>query len=390
MGMVLQSISSGNGTSQSSLRVAMGITRLVKNRAGHDGLDHYTRELYARLNVRERLPVAFGSIATTKCNETPVMRWPDFRWVGLGSALTGLPLVGGALSDKVDVFHSPDHFIPKLRDVPVVATLHDAVPISHPHWTSPGMRSFKNWLWLRSSQWAQHIITISEFSRGEIVRHFGIAPERITVVHNGVDERYFERIDAAQAEAAVSALNLPERFFLFVGTFQPRKNIERIVDAHEALPPALRKDFPLLIVGRNGWGAEALVARLNGYPQNGAVRWLQNVDDLAKRVMMQRATALVFPSLLEGFGLPVLEGFASQTPVITSNVTSLPEVAGDAAWMVDPYDVRALTEAMATLAREHALGQDLVAKGLQRARQFSWDACARKTVQVYEQVLSKS
>lgn len=252
------------------------------------------------------------------------------------------------------------------------------------------MRSFKNWLWLRSSKWAQHIITISEFSRGEIVRHFGIAAERITVVHNGVDERYFERIDAAQAEAAVSALNLPERFFLFVGTFQPRKNIERVVDAHEALPAALRKDFPLLIVGRNGWGAEALVARLNAYPQNGAVRWLQNVDDLAKRVMMQRATALVFPSLLEGFGLPVLEGFASQTPVITSNVTSLPEVAGDAAWMVDPYDVRALTEAMATLAREPALGQTQVAKGLQRARQFSWDACARKTVQVYEQVLSKS
>ena len=297
---------------------------------------------------------------------------------------------GGALSGKVDVFHAPDHFIPKLRDVPVVATLHDAVPISHPHWTSPGLRSFKNWLWLRSSQWAQHIITISEFSKAEIVRHFGIPSERISVVHNGVDERYFERIDADQGDAAVAAMNLPERFFMFVGTFQPRKNIERIVDAHEALPPALRQAVPLLIVGRNGWGSEALVARLKAYPAGGPVRWLQNVDDLAKRVMMQRATALVFPSLLEGFGLPVLEGFASQTPVITSNQTSLPEVAGDAAWLVDPYDVRALTEAMATLAREPALCSTLVTKGLDRARQFSWAMCARRTVDVYEQVLSKS
>ncbi len=370
-----------------NLRVAMGVTRLVQERSGHDGIDYYTRELFDRLNVRERVPVSFGPVVKASWQGTPVTRWPDFRWVGLGSALTGVPLIGGSLSGRVDVFHSPDHFIPKLRDVPVVATLHDAIPISHPHWTSPGMRSSKNWLWLRSSQWAQHIITISEYSRREIVRHFGIAPERITVVHNGVDERYFERIGAEQAEAAVSALNLPERFFLFVGTFQPRKNIERIIDAHEALPQALRKDFPLLIVGRNGWGADALVARLKAYPQNGLVRWLQNVDDLAKRVMMQRATALVFPSLLEGFGLPVLEGFASQTPVITSNITSLPEVAGDAAWMVDPYDVRVLTEAMATLAREEAVGHELVAKGLRRARQFGWTDCARKTLAVYESVL---
>lgn len=371
----------------SNLRIAMGITRLVQDGPGHDGLDHYTRELFDRLNVRERVPVSFGPVVKASWQGMPVTRWPDFRWVGLGSALTGIPLLGGSLSSRVDVFHSPDHFIPKLRDVPVVATLHDAIPISRPDWVSPRMRSFKNWLWLRSSQWAQHIITISEFSRSEIVRHFGIASDRITVVHNGVDERYFERIDAEQAEAAVSALNLPERFFFFVGTFQPRKNIERIVDAHEALPPALRKDFPLLIVGRNGWGVDALVARLNAYPQNGAVRWLQNVDDLAKRVMMQRATALVFPSLLEGFGLPVLEGFASQTPVITSNVTSLPEVAGDAAWMVDPYDVHALTEAMATLALEEAVGHALVAKGLRRARQFGWADCAKKTLAVYESVL---
>ncbi len=252
------------------------------------------------------------------------------------------------------------------------------------------MRRFKNWLWLHSSRWARHIITISDFSREEIVRHFGIASDRISVVHNGVDERYFERLSGDAAEHAVAGLNLPERFFMFVGTFQPRKNIERIVDAHEALPAALRKAVPLLIVGRNGWGADALVARLTAYGPDGDVRWLQNVGDVAKRVMMQRATALVFPSLLEGFGLPVLEGFASQTPVITSNVTSLPEVAGDAAWLVNPYSVPALTEAMVTLAREDAVGRDLVAKGLVRARQFTWDACARQTVQVYEQVLSKS
>ena len=153
---------------------------------------------------------------------------------------------------------------------------------------------------------------------------------------------------------------------------------------------ALRPEVPLLIVGRNGWGSDALVARLRAYGPHGQVRWLQNVGDVTKRVLMQRATALVFPSLFEGFGLPVLEGFASQTPVITSNVSSLPEVAGDAAWMVDPYSVSALTEAMVTLARDEAVGRQLVPKGLERARAMTWQQCAQKTLQVYEHVLRKS
>lgn len=182
-------------------------------------------------------------------------------------------------------------------------------------------------------------------------------------------------------------MKLPERFFLFVGTFQPRKNIDRIIDAHEQLPPHLRKTIPLLIVGQNGWGSDSLVARLKACANGGEVRWLQHVDDMAKRVLMQKAIALVFPSLLEGFGLPVLEGFASQTPVITSNTSSLPEVAGNAAWMVDPYDVNAITEAMATLARDEAVACDLVTKGLERARTFTWDTCATQTEGVYTRVL---
>jgi alpha-1,3-rhamnosyl/mannosyltransferase len=124
--------------------------------------------------------------------------------------------------------------------------------------------------------------------------------------------------------------------------------------------------------------------------KGGSVRWLHNVDDLEKRVMMQMATAMVFPSLLEGFGLPVLEGFASQTPVICSNTSSLPEVAADAAWLVDPLSQNALTEAMLTLAQTPQLADEWVAKGLIRARKMSWDACADKTFKVYEQVLGKS
>ena len=172
---------------------------------------------------------------------------------------------------------------------------------------------------------------------------------------------------------------------------QPRKNLERLISAHEALPSKIRQEFPLILVGRSGWGCDNLLARLGNYTaEGGSVRWLQNVDDLEKRVMMQRATALVFPSLLEGFGLPVLEGFASQTPVICSNTSSLPEVAADAAWLVDPLSQNALTEAMLTLAQAPQVADEWVAKGLIRARKMSWDACAAKTFKVYERVLGKS
>jgi glycosyltransferase involved in cell wall biosynthesis len=376
------------------MKLGLGSTVWFRGiQSGHlDGIGHYSQELYQHLAsltmAPDLLPVVFGSGGQAPAHQVNAIRLPPYSTAALLAAFAGLNFNEASLrAQGVDLLHATDHYTPKFSSLPVVATLMDAIPLSHPQWVSQGARRLKNWIWRKSGHWADHVITISEFSKLEIAKHFCIAEEKISVTPLGVDDRYFERIEAAQAEAAVSAFNLPEQFFLFVGTFQPRKNIERIVDAHEALPPALRKDFPLLIVGRNGWGVDALVARLNAYPQNGVVRWLQNVDDLAKRVMMQRATALVFPCLLEGFGLPVLEGFASQTPVITSNVTSLPEVADDAAWMLDPYDVQALTEAMATLAREEAVGHALVAKGLRRARQFGWADCAKKTLAVYESVL---
>lgn len=376
------------------MRLGIGATVWSRGlQSGHlDGIGHYAQELYRHLALSEEVshlvPVVFGSAGYQQLDGAAVQHLPRYSTAAMWSAISGMGFSGSAqLRVQVDVFHATDHYTPRFNHIPVVATLMDAIPLSHPQWVSQRARALKNWLWRQSGHWADHVVTISEFSKQEIVRHFGIDAQKISVTPLGVDARYFERLTGDVAKQAIAGLNLPERFFMFVGTFQPRKNIERIVDAHEALPATLRKAVPLLIVGRNGWGAEELMARLRAYGPDGDVRWLQDVGDVAKRVMMQRATALVFPSLLEGFGLPVLEGFASQTPVITSNVTSLPEVAGDAAWLLDPYSVPALTEAMATLARDEAVGRNLVSKGLERARGFTWQMCARKTMQVYEQAL---
>ncbi len=375
----------------------MGATVWAKGvQSGHlDGIGHYTQELFRRIRILETdqplLPVVFGEAGSDLVDGLHVKRLPRYSVCALTSAISGTGFAGTRkLRNSIDLFHATDHLTPKLSSIPVVATLMDAIPLSHPQWASQRARILKNWLWRKSGHWADHVITISEFSKAEISRHFAIPENRISVTPLGVDKRYFERIAFAESERCARAMNLPERFFLFVGTFQPRKNIDRIIDAHEFLPPNLRKSFPLVIVGHSGWGSEALVSRLDACGHGGEVRWLQRVDDLAKRVLMQRATALVFPSLLEGFGLPVLEGFASQTPVITSKTSSLPEVAGDAAWLVDPLDVGAIAEAMATLAREEAVRGDFIEKGLDRARSFTWDACARRTEEVYASVVGAS
>lgn len=377
------------------MKVGFGSTvwfRLQQN-SHMDGIGYYSKELYRNLascaEVQQLMPVVFGSRGSSTLDGHQVKNLPSYRFEASWSAVSGMSFFGtSSMTSAIDIFHSPDHYTPRFKQIPVVATLMDAIPLSHPQWTSQRARKLKNWMWRKSGHWADHIVTISEFSKYEIVRYFGIDADKISVIPLGVDECYFERLSDDKVEHIVADLNLPDRFFLFVGTLQPRKNIERILDAHEALPPALRKETPLLIVGRNGWGADALVARLIANGSDGEIRWLQNVGELAKRVLMQRATALLFPSLLEGFGLPVLEGFASQTPVITSNATSLPEVAGDAALIVDALSVPALSEAMVTLAREEAVRRDLVVKGLLRARQFTWEKCARQTVQVYDRVLS--
>lgn len=373
------------------MRVGFGATIWGRGLANHqlDGIGYYTQEVFRRLDHdRVQLcPVVFGHAGAEQIDGHQTIRLGRYSVSAALAAVTGLPFVGSSLLAKqVDIFHATDHYTPKLKGVPVVATLMDAIPLSHPQWVSSRLRGLKNWLWRTSGHWADQVITISDFSRTEVAKHFRIPESRITVTPLGVDDRYFERLSGDAAEAVLAKYGVPECFFVFVGTLQPRKNVERIVQAHEALPAALRAQCPLLIVGRNGWGCDDLVAKLNAFAADGPVRWLQSVNDFEKRVLMQRSTALVFPSLFEGFGLPVLEGFASQTPVITSNTTSLPEVAADAAWMLDPMDVHAMADAMATLATDQALARDFAAKGLERARAFTWDACAAQTLKVYERV----
>lgn len=379
------------------MQIGFGATVLVRGIAtGHiDGIGVYARslleELY-KLGLEETI-VNFGRckdfaalnpfpVRSTTCLSLPYPTAAAF------SLLTSLPFPGARrLKGKIDLFHAPDHHIPRLGKIPVVATVMDVIPLAHPEWVSQRLRFFKNMAFRQMARSAQQIITISEYSKADIVHYFGIPPERIHVTYLGVEDSFSRPIAPEKKAMVLARYGLRSGcFFIFVGTLQPRKNIGRIIGAHRQLPEAMQKAFPLVIVGRNGWGTDVLLPELKVLEVSGRGRWLNDVGDDCLHALLQSARALVYPSLYEGLGLPVLEGFAAGLPVISSLTTSIPEVAGDAALLVDPTRTDELADAMRQLAEDDTLAVDLIQRGQRRFKSFTWAACAQQTLGVYQSI----
>jgi alpha-1,3-rhamnosyl/mannosyltransferase len=288
-----------------------------------------------------------------------------------------------------DLFHVTDYRVVRM-DCPVVATLHDALPIKYPEWCSTRMRRLKNWLQRKAAQKADHVIALSQYAVHELVQCFGVDERRVSVVPCGVDDDWLRAPDPAPVDATLARYDLRRGYFLTVGTLQPRKNVDRLLQAWLGLPAALRAERALVIVGAPGWRCAELVRKLRAARQDGeAVVWLDRVtDSQSLRHLYAGAGVFVFPSLYEGFGIPVVEAFASGVPVAASNASSLPEVTRGAALEVDPLDVGAIGEAMQLLARDDSLRARCIAAGRARAAQLTWVDTARETAAVYRKVLN--
>jgi glycosyltransferase involved in cell wall biosynthesis len=231
---------------------------------------------------------------------------------------------------------------------------------------------------------ADHLLAISEHTRRDLIDLLGAPPAGVTVTHCGVDPT-FRPLDAAQVAAWRARYGLPERFILYVGTLEPRKNVPRLLDAYARL--RRRGPVPpLVLVGGRGWRHAAIDARLAALGLGDAVRFLGYVPAAELPLCYNAAGVFVYPSLYEGFGLPPLEALACGTPVVTSNAASLPEAVGDAAVLVDPRDPAALADALAAALADEPLRQRLRAAGLAQARRFSWRRMAEQTLAVYHDV----
>lgn len=287
----------------------------------------------------------------------------------------------------VDVFHVTDYRVLPMT-CPVVVTLHDAIPFKHPEMSNAHFRGLKNHVQKKVAKFANHIIAISEFAVEELIEFYDVPESNISVVHCGVERAWLIPISQEKLRAVLKLRDIEQGYFLFVGTIQPRKNIQRVLDAYLKLPKLIQKERKLVVVGKTGWGCGAIVNRLKVLEQTGHIVWLSDVrsqDEL--RCLYTGASVFVFPSLYEGFGLPVLEAFACGVPVVTSNTTSLPEVSGGVALEVDPESIDEIASAMECLVRDEAERTKRIKLGRLRAESMTWDKTVERTLEVYQRII---
>jgi glycosyltransferase involved in cell wall biosynthesis len=283
------------------------------------------------------------------------------------------------------LFHATNYAAPRHGAAPVVVTVHDLALVRFPELGTPALRRLVR----RSAQVVREahlVIADSQATAADLRALFGVDSARTRVVYPGCDPQFRPLPPDDAARVVAERLGIRGPYVLHVGTLEPRKNLERLVTAFLRLHDAGATPHTLVCAGAPGWGAAALHRHLAAHGADARVRLLGRVPDDLLPALYAAADVFAYPSLYEGFGLPVLEAMACGTPVVTADVASLPEVAGDAALYVDPRDADALTAALDRALRDHALRAALRARGLRRAAGFTWTRCARETLAIYDHV----
>ncbi len=310
-------------------------------------------------------------------------RFVEIRSIPFPRLWTHIRLSAEMLTRPPDVLFVPAHVLPLIHGRRSVVTVHDLGYRFFPAAHRTTDRLYLDWSTRWNAQQATALLADSAATKADLVRAYGVNPAKVHVVYLGRDETLAPVTDPVALAAVRERYDITGRYLLYVGTLQPRKNLGRIVDAFARLGglPGLA-DVQLILGGKRGWLYDALFAQVDRLGLAGRVLFPGYVADDDLPALLSGATAFVFPSLYEGFGIPVLEAGACGVPVITSNTSSLPEVAGDAALLVDPHDVDAIAAAMHRLITDDALRAELARRGQENVKRFSWEKCARETLAV--------
>lgn len=317
-------------------------------------------------------------------------KWPNnfkFHVLNYKRFWTQIGLAQQTFKDKIDILFIPAHTLPIIRKtgLKTVVTVHDLGSEYLPKMHQLKQRSYLSFIQKVQLKGVTHLIAVSNATKNDLVKKIGIDPKKITVIYEGYDKQIFKQMKNDILVDSLKYYNLqPKGYFLFVGTIQPRKNLERIIWAFSKL----KRSFNLVIIGKKGWLSDeiyVLPSRLNIEKK---VKFLDYVPSKYLPSIYSGAAALIFPSLFEGFGLPILEAQACGCPVLTSNLSSMPEVAGKAAIFVDPLKIDDIVKGMKKMQDVRYRSQ-LTKKGLENVKRFSWEKCARETLDLLEKIANK-
>ncbi len=365
------------------------------------GVGHYTYQLIRHLleidkkneyvlffdfHVREKDVKKFSS-SNVKVRFYPFSDYKKYL-PGFYNEILGVATLN---KEKLDVLHSPSHMsrIPTGYDGKMVVTINDLTALKVPD-VLPKVSIVHSiaLLNLMTSK-ADKIIAVSQSIKNDIVKNFKHTEEKTEVVHSGFDSRLFEEYESVDGEKILGKYGIKDRYILFLGTLEPVKNIVRLLEAFRIFKDNLKKekinyDYKLVMAGKRGWLAKEYkqIAKDLGIHKNVIFTGYVIGDELVP--LFRNADFFVLPSLYEGFGSTILEAFATDTPVLASDVSSIPEIAGDAAVLVNPIDTQQIADNMMKLAKDENLRNELRMKGREQLKKFNWEKCARETLGVYE------
>jgi glycosyltransferase involved in cell wall biosynthesis len=363
-----------------------GVGRLVRNQvlalAEFDQVNDY-RLVYARPNRGSR--PQFPHARNFARREVGIRE----RWLTIMWHRANVPLPADWLSGPVDLYHSPDFVLPPLRHARGILTVHDLAFLMRPECADERLRAYLEEVVPRSVRRADFIIADSENTRNDLVVLLGVQPASIAVVPGGVEERFAPVTDVEQLRRARRQLGVGDSpFVLAIGVIEPRKNLNRLMDAFFALKErgAVPADLKLVLAGGKGWLFDGIFEHHAASPIRDEILMPGFVPDELLPAIYSAAEVLAFPSLYEGFGLPILEAMACGTPVVASRASCLAEVAEGAALMVEPTNVDGLSSALEQVLTDTALRARLIAQGRQRASEYTWRGAAEQLLEVYQRV----